>query len=79
MRVLTPKILRLRLQLLLYTNMGADALGSYSTLPPPEWSWKLGLDRQQTTQGVRQQKRMVGGGHEKMLAMSTRAPAGSQG
>ena len=35
MRALTPKIPRLRLQLLLYTNMGADALGSYLT--PPEW------------------------------------------
>ena len=63
MRTLTPKIPRLRLQLLLYTNMGADALGSYlTTTRVATRRWKLGLDRQQTTQETRRQKRMIGWG-----------------
>ena len=60
MRALTPKSSRLRLQLLLYTNMGADVLGSYLTttrVATRRWN-----DRQQTTQEARQQKRMIGWG-----------------
>ena len=55
-----PKNPRLRLQLLLYTNMGADVLGSYlTTTRVATRRWKLGLDQQQTTQEARRPKRMI--------------------
>ena len=59
MRMLTQEIPRLRPQLLLYTNTGADALGSYlMNAIVATRRRKLGLDRQQTTQEARRQKQI---------------------
>ena len=45
MRRETPKIPKLRLDLLLYTNMGAKALAKYlQTIKVATRRWKLGID-----------------------------------
>jgi hypothetical protein len=45
MRRETPKIPKLRLDLLLYTNMGAEALAKYlRTTKVATRRWKLGID-----------------------------------
>ena len=60
---MTPKIPGLRLQLLLYTNMGADALSTYlNTTHVATRQWKLGIERQQNTQAARLTARMAGWG-----------------
>ena len=73
MRRETPKIPKLRLDLLLYTNMGAEALAKYQSGNQTVESWH----QRQTSE---RNKRHWMGAHSNSPRMNiTTAPAGRQG